>query len=223
MGKKLCTLTLIGFILLAALSACTGCSGKKEKPRGEAVESPINPMVEELDETPDEAFLATLTAVGKDSLQVTAEDRQHTRLTLAYQDALTDQMVYGTLHKGDTFSIMLTGKKSKEIAIAINTTELSGRWFYNEQQHRGLSFNKGGGMGSINSDDICFREWKLLNGKMYVYYVDLQQVASDRHQYLVEEAHIAKLNSKALVLHFRGQTYNCKRPSDKPLVFKMGK
>ena len=128
-------------------------------------------------------------------------------------------MFHGTMKRGDTFSI-LPDNSSLTVTIAVNTTELKGRWFYDQQQHRGIDFNEGGGMSSINAENICFIEWKLLNGKMYIYYVDQQQLASDRHQYLVEEAYITALNTKELIIQFHGQRLKCLRPSNKPLLFK---
>ena len=95
--------------------------------------------------------------------------------------------------------------------IAINVTELEGRWIYNQAEFRGIDFNNRGGMSSINTGDICFREWKLLNGRLYIYYVDAQTVADNRHKYEVEEAYIQLFNHDHLVLLFKGQTYDCQK------------
>ena len=208
-------LATVGCFLLAA---CSGCSGGKKKPHSGAVESPINRMVQELDETPDEAFLATLYNYERDSIYVTVRKTKR-KAAFAYGEALSNGMLHGTIRKGDTYSILPDGKR-KTVSIAVNTTELSGRWFYDLQQNRGVSFNEGGGMSSINAEEICFREWKLLNGRMYIYYVDMQQLASDRHQYLVEEAYITSLNAKELIIQFRGERMRCVRPAKKPLQYK---
>ena len=197
------------------LAACTSCSSKKED-KGSG-ESPINPMVEELDRTLDEALLVDLVNYDADSIYVRTVSGQKSK-AFAYAEAQSNGLFYGNIVKGNRYSILPTSR-SNTVKIAVNTTELSGRWMYDQSQHRGFSFNEGGGMTSINAEDICFREWKLLNGKMYIYYVDMQQIASDRHQYLVEEACISQLTPTQLVIQFDGKDYVCSRPSNKPLIY----
>lgn len=204
---------LMSFLLLAA---CNGCSDSKKKGQ-KAEESPINPMVQELDETPDDAVLVTLDHYDADSMYVTLVEK-HVKTSYAYDEAMANGAFHGTMKKGNNYSVLAT-KRGRNVKIAVNTTELKGRWIYDEAQHRGIDFNEGGGMSSINSQDICFREWKLLNGKMYIYYVDMQQLASDRHQYLVEEANITALDENELIIQFRGDRLWCKRPSKQPLRF----
>ncbi len=201
--------------LCLLLAACTSCSSKK-KDWGSG-ESPINPMVEELDNTLDEALLVDLVNYDADSLYVLTV-KGHSKKAYAYAEAQSNGLFYGNVKKGNRYSILPTSR-SNTVKIAVNTTELSGRWIYDQSQNRGFSFNEGGGMTSINAEDICFREWKLLNGKMYIYYVDMQQIASDRHQYLVEEAYISRLTPSQLVIQFEGKDYVCARPSNKPLLY----
>lgn len=200
---------------LLLLAGCNGCSDSRKKGRSSG-ESPVNPMVEQLDETPDEAALVRLDSFDKDSMYVSLVGTG-ARTALAYDDAMSNGSFHGSLKCGDRYSVLATGKH-RSVKIAVNTTELKGRWIYDEAQHRGIDFNEGGGMSSINSQDICFREWKLLNGRMYIYYVDMQQLASDRHQYLVEEANITSLTPEELVIQFKGERMLCKRPSGKPLM-----
>lgn len=207
----------LGLLLLASGISCTGCGGNKEK-RTQGEESPINPMVARLDDTPDEAVLVRLNSFDSDSMYVTVRASGR-KWAFAYGEAMANGMFHGTMRKGDTYSL-LPDNRRKTVTIAVNTTELSGKWVYDQQQHRGLAFNQGGGMESVNAGNICFREWKLLNGKMYIYYVDTQQVASDRQQYLVEEAYINTLSAKELIIQFRGERLRCLRPSDKPLIYE---
>ncbi len=207
----------LGLLLLASCFSCTGCSdSKKERNRGG--ESPINPVVEQLDETPDEALLVRLNSFDRDSMYVTVTVSGK-KTAYSYGEAMANGMFHGTIRKGDTYSL-LPDNRRKAVTIAVNTTELSGRWIFDQQQHRGLTFNPKGGMESINAGNICFREWKLLNGKMYIYYVDIQQVASDRQQYLVEEAYINTLSAKELIIQFRGENLRCLRPSAKPILYE---
>ena len=96
-------------------------------------------------------------------------------------------------------------------SICINVTELRGQWFYDIQQHRGMQFEENGALSSINSERYSYKEWKLLNGKLYLYYVDMQQVSADRHEFLVEEAEILHLTAEELQLSFLDSIYTCRR------------
>lgn len=199
------------------LVGCSSCSSDKKKDRKTELEG-YNPLVEQLDETPDSAFLARLVDYTDDSVYVTSRYSSR-RMAYAYADAKAVGKVQGTLEKGNWFSLFPDNRQKLVLAM-INTTELSGKWEYDQKQHRGLSFNERGGMSSINPDKVCFREWKLLNGLLYIYYVDMQQKAGDRHQYRVEEANIANLSKDCVTLQVMGRTFECTRPSDKPLRFE---
>ncbi len=171
--------------------------------------SPINERVAELDETPDNALLVRLKSFSADSIVVSLLPENKEK-----KDCMTEahqaNMIKGSLTVGDTLSIF-PEKRTKNVKICINVSELRGRWFFDMSQHRGMTFSPQGVMSSINGDDICFREWKLLNGKLYIYYLDMQQVAEIRNQYLVEEADIVSLTKEKLVFNFIGQNYNCQR------------
>lgn len=190
-------------IFLVYLLAVTSCGGKKETNPNE------NPLVRQLDETPDSAIFVMLEDVEHDSIIVTNLESGELE-AYAYRSAKRHGKIKGSLTKGDRLSIF-PDLKQKSIKLAINATELSGQWFYDMQQHRGLQFEERGGLSSINTSTIAFREWKLLNGKLYIYYVDMQQVADDRHEFSVEEAQIKYLSKDELKMHFRGKDYDCKR------------
>jgi hypothetical protein len=218
MYRKLLYVISVLSLCITLLASCTGCSNSNKKKAVSGVESPVNPEVEKLDETPDEAILVKLDKFDMDSMYVSVAESGEKK-AFFYREAKTQGLFHGSLKRGDTYSIFPDNSR-KTATIVINTTELSGRWFYDQKQHRGIDFNEGGGMSSINSDKICFREWKLLNGKMYVYFVDMQQLASDRHQYQVEEAQIFFLSADKLAFKFHGQDYECSRPSDKPILIR---
>ena len=97
-------------------------------------------------------------------------------------------------------------------------SQLEGMWYYDLEEMRGISFNAGGGMTSINTGEIAFKEWKVLDGKIYFYYLEEQQITHDRNQYLVEEAQITELTPNNLTFVFLGKTYYCQRPPKKPLM-----
>lgn len=204
------------FLLTILLASCTSCSDSKKN--GTEGEKAFNPKVEELDETPDEAIFASLDKYDNDSVYITIS-RTKEKKAYCYHEAVTTGRFHGSFKVGDKYSFF-PNNRNKTVSIAINTTELSGRWIYDEKQFRGFDFNGKSGMSSINNEDICFKEWKLLNGKLYIYTVGMQDVAGDRHQYDVEEADIQTLNKDNLTLTFRGKKYSCHRPSTKPLLFK---
>ena len=97
-------------------------------------------------------------------------------------------------------------------------SQLEGMWYYDLDEMRGLSFNAGGGMSSINTGEIAFKEWKVAKGKIYFYYLEEQMLTHDRDQYLVEEAQITNLTPDNLTFVFLGKTYYCQRPPKKPLM-----
>lgn len=190
-------------IILVFFLAVTSCGGKKD------TNSKENPMVRILDETPDSALFVMLEDVEKDSIIVTNLETGDLE-AYYYKAAEAKGKIKGSLTVGDRLSIF-PDTKQKSIKIAINATELSGQWFYDMQQHRGLKFEERGGLSSINTATIAFREWKLLNGKLYIYYVDMQQVAEDRHEFSVEEANIKFLSKDELKMQFMDKTFDCKR------------
>lgn len=196
-------LTLILFVL-------GSCGQDKKKSESQSRNlSPVNEKVQELDETPDEAMLVTLTGIEGDSLKVKTLAGTEEK-TYSMSEASQTSQIKGNLNVGDTLSVF-PENSTKNIKICINVSELSGRWFYDMAQHRGFSFETKGAMSSINADNVAFKEWKLLNGKLYLYFVDMQQAADDRHQYLVEEAEIQTLSKENLEFSFHGNSYSCKR------------
>ena len=97
-------------------------------------------------------------------------------------------------------------------------SQLEGMWYYDLEEMRGISFNAGGGMTSINTGEIAFKEWKVIKGKIYFYYLEEQMLTHTREQYLVEEAQITNLTPDNLTFVFLGKTYYCQRPPKKPLM-----
>lgn len=187
-----CTTALL--LILFALGSCG--QGKKNR----------RTTVEAIDSTPDEAMLVKLNKVDRDSI--------YTSLVRGFGDKTFclkgSTEVKGSIQVGDTLSIF-PENRTKSIKMCINVSELQGRWFYDMKQQRGFSFDKTGGMASINTDDIAFREWKLLNGKLYICYVDMQQVAEERNEYQVEEAEITYLDKSHLEINFHDKDYKCER------------
>lgn len=205
-------------VMLAVVLALVSCSSKNERKDAKSNadryenEAPVNPVVQQLDETPDDALLVKLIAIEGDSLRVRVLKTDEEKV-FNFRQAAENNNLKGSLNVGDEYSVY-TDNASNGLAIVINVTELKGRWFYDMAQRRGLDFEVKGGVSSINADDICFRQWKLLNGKLYLYYLNMDMVAPDRHEYLVEEATIETLNKNKLVFKFKERTYQCERQTE---------
>ena len=167
-------------------------------------------MVEELDNTPDYAELVTLLEVDGDSILVQPDNDLEQPQVYSYREAEANGQIKGRFAVGDLYSIY-PDNDHRQVSICINVTELRGQWFYDMQQHRGMQFEEHGALSSINSERYSYKEWKLLNGKLYLYYVDMQQVSADRHEFLVEEAEILHLSDEELQLSFLDSIYNCRR------------
>lgn len=198
---------IISLLLLAF--ALSGCKEKKK--------DYYNPMVQELDDTRDDAITATLEKIEGDSIFIRVKYSQD-REALGISEALSDDNIKGSLKVGNEYSIYANWKH-RYVEIAINVTELKGRWYYDMEQHRGFDFGAYGALSSVNNDKYSFREWKLLNGKLYIYYVEMDQENTDRHEYFVEEAEIKHLDKDNLELDYLGETWVCKRET-KVLKFK---
>ena len=194
--QSFCIVLYIWILLIVA-----SCSNKRD-PND-------NAKVYELDETPDTAMLVRLDDIEDDSLIVTPLD-DYRKLAFGCSKAKASGQVKGSITVGDTLSIF-PDNRSHEVLLTINVSELSGRWFYDMAQHRGLIFEANGGMSTINAATMAYKEWKLLNGKLYIYYVDMQQVADERHQYEVDEAKILHLDRENLELEFKNNHVKCQR------------
>ncbi len=191
-------------ILISSLLVLCSCSGGKK-------DSKTEPTAEELDEVQDEAQLVVLQEIDGDSIIVRLCDNEleHPK-AYSFSEAEADLQIKGSLTEGDTLSIF-PDSKNRKVKICINVSELRGKWYYDMQQHRGFAFEMTGGLSSINTERISFREWKLLNGKLYLYYVDMQQEATDKLEYEVGEAEILNLTAEEFQLNFLDSVYTCQR------------
>jgi len=214
-----------GFIALTILLtffSCSGCSDSQSGDRrenGYPGEAPVNPEVEAIDKIADNSILVKIDEIKNDLIYVTetGSKRQH---CLKYGKADLEDKIIGTLSVGATFSV-LPDQSLENVIIAINVDELSGRWYYDLHELRGFAFESKGGLSSLNSGDISYREWKLKNGKLYIYYVTVEMIAPQRNEFLVEEATIETLNAEQLVLKFNGNTYDCRRQKKEAVQIQM--
>lgn len=216
MNTRSITLVLLTPLLLAACKKTADSqSGSVQHERMEG-EAEINPMVEELDNTENFAIRATLQKVVDDSLVLALAETSESK-KLSFVEADQAERIKGSIAQGNEYAILPNWKKHS-VEMAVNLTELGGKWFYDMEQHRGLTFEPHGAMSSINTEEVCFREWKLLNDKFYIYYLTLDMISPDRHEYLVEPAEILSLSSSQLTFRFLGRTYACQRQAE---VIKM--
>ena len=200
-------------LLVLAFAACTSRRDNAEtagtEPQRMEGEAEVNPMVEQLDREPDAAFRATLVEVDDDTLVLRVHETGK-NIRLGHIEAEMGGQMKGSLTKGNEYSIF-PDMANLSVTMAINISELRGQWFYDMQQHRGLTFEPHGAISSINTQDISFREWKLLNGKLFIYYLTLDMVSPNRNEYLVESAEIVSLSKDKLQFRFLGKNYNCQR------------
>lgn len=201
MNSRLLNIATIILITIFA-STMSGCKDSKKKDY-------YNPKVEELDDTPDSAMFVRLNRISNDTIFVTPKG-QTKEEKFGIAEAQMNGQIKGTLNVGDEYSIF-PNRKQKNITIAINVSELKGRWFYDMTKHRGFEFGPYGALSAINNQLLSYREWKLLNGKLYIYFIEIQQVNDDRHEYFVEEAEILHLDDDNLQLLFRNETLTCHR------------
>ena len=209
------TLALTTLLLLAFTScSCSGNKKKTEPAKQEekvrmVAEAEVNPEIERLEQTPDDSFMATLQEVEDDSLVLRSNETGEI-LALSYRQAAEERKLKGSLTVGNDFNI-LCNLQQHILKTGTNVSQLEGQWFYDMQQHRGLTFDHRGAISSINADNIVFRQWKILNGEFYLYYLTPDMIASDKNEYLLERAEIKELNNNHLQFIFFGKTYDCQR------------
>jgi len=208
------TLALTTLLLVALTnSSCNSKSNKKEATQEVEMrmvgEAEVNPEVEQLEQTPDDSFMATLQEVEDDTLVLRSHETGEI-FTLGYRQATEEGKLKGSLTVGNDFNI-LCNLQQHTLKTGINVSNLEGQWFYDMQLHHGLTYDPKGAISSINADSIVFRQWKLLNGEFYLYYVKPEMIASNKNEYLLEKTEIKDLNNDHLQFIFLGKTYDCKR------------
>ena len=95
-----------------------------------------------------------------------------------------------------------------------------GQWFFDTQHSKGMIFDAKGALSSINTDEISFRRWQFLKGKLLIYYVYTQQEAEEQDQFEVDTVEVQKLTTDEFNFQFRNKQYNCIRQKD-ALKFKV--
>lgn len=193
-------LTIIGCTLFLLLSSGCGQKGARS--------------VEEIEESlviakPDTSFYGTLKSVQSDSLHFISEfDEQP--VACIYDEARGRNQIYGSLTEGNRYAILIDPEAKAAIRM-VNLTELSGQWFYDLEEQRGFTFTAAGALSSINPKDVSFKKWKFYNGKIILYFTDIEAVVSDAREYQTDTIDIERLSNENLDFVFRGEKMHCTR------------
>lgn len=193
-------LIIIGCTLF--LLVCSSCGRKGAR------------SVEEIEESlviakPDTSFYGTLKSVRPDSLLFISEfDGQ--LVSCVYDEARGRNQIYGSLTECNRYALLIDPEE-KAVIRMVNLTELSGQWFYDREEQRGMTFTAAGALSSINPKDVSFKKWKFHNGKIVLYYTDLEAVVSDSREYQSDTIDIESLSSEILDFSFRGEKLHCTR------------
>lgn len=131
--------------------------------------------------------------------------------------ALARKSVYGSLTAGDSLNVV-AAPGSNVAKSVVDVTDLMGRWLYSGNSNRkGFELSRHEVMSSINSGDICYCNWRLVNNTLFFYYVGVQQVAESMGDYQVDTAQIVSLSRQRMTLRFRDTTLVCERDINRPL------
>lgn len=193
-------LTIIGCTLFLLVSSSCGQKGARS--------------VEEIEESlviakPDTSLYGTLKSVRPDSLVFISEfDEQP--ITCIYDEARGRKQFFGSLTEGNRYALLIDPEEKAAIRM-VNLTELSGQWFYDLEEQRGMTFTAAGALSSINPKDVSFKKWKFHNGKIVLYYTDIEAVVSDSREYESDTIEIESLTSENLDFQFRGEKLHCTR------------
>lgn len=158
---------------------------------------------------PDTSLYAALLSTQDDSFNFQI-DRSEENIAIDCRDALQNGQFYGSIHEGDKYAIVLD-PNSRHAVCVVNLTDLSGQWFYDMHNNRGLTFSAAGALSSINPDEFCFKKWKFHNGKLILYYVNIDEAINKSRDYHTDTTEIERLSGDELVFRFRNETLRCSR------------
>lgn len=97
---------------------------------------------------------------------------------------------------------------------------MAGQWFYNMEEQRGMTFTMAGALSSINASDFTFRKWKVLNGRLLLYYHIIKEDGTLSDEMSVDTTMIRTLTDNKMEFDFRGQPFTCQRQT-KPIKIKL--
>lgn len=158
---------------------------------------------------PDTSVYGTLQTKTIDSLFFTAEYDDEP-FSCGFNEAQGEGTILGSLTEGNRFALLIT-PETKSARHIVNITELSGQWFFDDDDERGFTFTTAGALSSINPKDVSFKKWKIYNGKIILFYTDIESVVRDSRDYQSDTTEIHALTDNHLELSFRGQRISCHR------------
>lgn len=201
--RECCRSLLFVTVLLLTAGACE--EGKKSN--GTSIRRQVEDAMEDVET--GNTFTATVQSVSGDSMTVkdiVTGDVQ----TLCYGRAQVGNNFKGSVAEGCTLSVQ-SEPGTKDIRSAVNVSELEGLWIYDSAQRRGMRFGIDGSLSSVNMRNVSLRSWHIRNGKLVVYYVDMQQKARSEDEYWVDESEIVSLNGDKLELRMLDTLLVCHR------------
>lgn len=190
----------IGCTLFLLVSSCNGQKGAHS----------VEEIVANIEVAkPDTSVYGTLKDISADTLLFTEEFGEGT-FTCGYLQAKGLHEIYGSLTQGNRYAMLIDPNEQSALKI-VNLTELSGQWFYDIEEQRGFTITAAGALSSINPKDVSFKKWKFQNGKIVIYYTNIDDVVSDTREYKTDTTDINRLSAENLEITFLGQTLNCQR------------
>lgn len=184
------------------------CSCSKREGAHSSVEADHELVINEA----DTSIIGTITAIDGDNITLTKE-RSDERLTFDCSSARTAGHILGELRQGDRYAITTTPSGHGASTI-LNMTQLSGVWFNDADSNRGIRLTASGDLSSINPEQYAFRKWKPYNGRLILYYTDIETVAKDSRNFLSDTTDIVTLTDDTLVYRFLGETFSCHRQKE---------
>lgn len=213
MKRKFYTTVLVGMTIVMAMFSC---KGKKNAPSDNVWEDQAHK--DSVLAIADSSIHVRLKTVNGDSITV-VDYGANKQYTLDYARAEQEGRVRGSLTRNDTLAVV-PDFANRRINSSVNVSELEGQWFYDLKNGRGLRFEYGGGMSPINTDDMSYREWQVVNDQLRFRYVEMQQKAETKEEFCADMATIQLLSRERLVLKLRGKTLDCRR-QHKAIMFKI--
>lgn len=198
---------------LTVITVCTlfllVCScNKREGAHSSVEEAPRALVINEA----DSSIVGTLDAIDGDNITIKKE-RSDERLTFDYSPARNSGRVIGDLRKGDRYALT-TDASGQSAATILNITQLSGLWLFDKDGERGVTFTAAGSLSSVNPEKYSYRSWKPYNGRLILYYIDVETVTKNSRDYLSDTTDVVTLTDDNLVYLFRGDAISCHRQKE---------
>lgn len=194
---------LIGCTLFLLVCSCNGQKGARS----------VDEIAREIVITQPDTSIVGMLQGNKDDSLLFFVDLSDEQIAVDCREALDDGRFSGSVTEGNRYA-MVIDPVTHRASHVLNLTELSGQWFYDETNNRGLTFTVAGALSSINPDAYCFKKWKFHNGRIILYYVNKDEVIRESRDYHSDTTEIEKLTADELMFRFKGETLRCVRKKE---------